>query len=133
MKKVEVQSSSHSQMIDITADLAESIPAGFQNGICHVFVRHTTCAVTINENADPDVKSDILAMLDKLVPWRQNFFRHFEENSAAHVKSSLLGFSAAIPVRNGKLDLGRWQDVYLSEFDGPKRRQLTGQFIRESE
>ena len=90
---------------------------------CVVFVPHTTAGVTINENADPDVKSDILWALGRIVP-EAGHFSHREGNSDAHVKASLLGSSVWLPLREGRLDLGVWQTVYLAEFDGPRARQV---------
>ena len=130
MDLLEINSASHSEMIEVTRLVQTVVPQDLENGICHIFVRHTTCALTINENADCDVKTDMVKMFEQLVPWHQNFFRHFEGNSAAHVKSSLLGFSLTVPVIGGRLELGRWQGIYLCEFDGPKTRQLRVQFLR---
>ena len=110
-------------MTDITDDINAALPSGFK-GLCVVFSTHTTAGITINENADPDVVNDIVSFLDEMVPWRHNAFRHSEGNSAAHIKSSLVGFSQAIPVENGRLDLGTWQGVYLCEFDGPRTRRV---------
>jgi len=89
-----------------------------------VYVPHTTAGVTINENADPDVVHDILASLDKLVPWREDFYRHDEGNSAAHLKSSMMGCQTMIPISGGELTLGTWQGVYFAEFDGPRTRRV---------
>ncbi|MDY7042247.1 MAG: secondary thiamine-phosphate synthase enzyme YjbQ, partial [Chloroflexota bacterium] len=97
--------------------------AGVQQGVCHVFVPHTTAGLTLNENCDPTVVEDMLMVLDKLVPWRGGY-RHAEGNSAAHVKASLLGDSLAVFVENGTLALGTWQGIYLAEFDGPRQRQV---------
>ena len=115
-------------MTDITNDVNAVLPAGF-NGLCVVFSTHTTAGITINENADPDVVGDIVSFLDGMVPWNHNAFRHAEGNSAAHIKSSLVGFSQAIPVENGCLDLGTWQGVYLCEFDGPRTRRVRIQLL----
>jgi len=112
-------------MVDITDRVARTIrEAGVDDGLVTVYVPHTTAAVTVNENADPDVVHDILAALDDAVPWRQGFYQHTEGNSAAHVKSSLVGCSVTIPVRNGRMALGTWQGVYLCEFDGPRSRKV---------
>ncbi len=96
--------------------------------MCLVFVPHTTCGITINENADPDVQRDILMELDKIVPLRDGY-RHSEGNSAAHIKASAMGSSVIIPVVQGKLVLGIWQGVYLCEFDGPRPRNVHVSFI----
>ena len=109
-------------MIDITSEVAAALPAG--NGICVLFTQHTTCGLTINENADADVKSDMLEFLGRLIPQHEPNFRHFEHNSDAHIKSSLMGSSVTVPFENGKLLLGRWQGIYLCEFDGPRERTV---------
>jgi secondary thiamine-phosphate synthase enzyme len=97
--------------------------SGVKTGLCHVYVPHTTAGVFINENADPDVMADVLATLDALVPW-DNHYRHAEGNAAAHIKAVLMGSSQTIPVRNGRLALGRWQGIYFAEFDGPRERHF---------
>ncbi len=128
MRTIELQSDKHSTMLDITAAVQREIPESF-SGICHIFCNHTTAGLTINENADPDVRHDILANLEQLIPWQQPYFRHFEGNSAAHLKASLLGFSLTVPVDRGRLTLGTWQGIYFCEFDGPRRRQVSLQLI----
>ncbi|UDQ98575.1 secondary thiamine-phosphate synthase enzyme YjbQ [Lentisphaerota bacterium WC36G] len=131
MITINISSSNHSQIIDITHKVTKLIPKNF-NGICHLFMQHTTCAITINENADEDVKHDILKMFDVIAPWNKDFFKHYEGNSAAHVKSSLLGFSQTIPIENGLLKLGTWQGIFFCEFDGPRtERQILVQFFTE--
>lgn len=110
-------------MIDITANVQKAVAAGGQSdGICVLFTQHTTCGLTINENADPDVQSDMLVFLQKLIPQYEEDFKHFEHNSDAHIKSSLIGSSVTVPFENGKLLLGRWQGIYLCEFDGARER-----------
>jgi secondary thiamine-phosphate synthase enzyme len=113
------------QVIDITPQVAEAVnQAGVPEGVCHVYVPHTTAALTINENADPNIAEDLLKALDRLVPegiWKHDKIDH---NGAAHMKSSLLGLSETIPVRHGQLLLGTWQAVMLVEFDGPRRRRV---------
>ena len=111
-------------MVDITSKVEKLIP-GNGEGICVLFTQHTTCGMTINENADPDVKSDMLGFLQRLIPQYEPNFKHFEHNSDAHIKSSLVGSSVTIPYEDGKLLLGRWQGIYLCEFDGPRERKLT--------
>jgi secondary thiamine-phosphate synthase enzyme len=113
-------------MIDITSHVQSAVKqAGVKEGLATVFVPHTTAGVTINENADPDVIHDVLEQLDQMAPWEQPFYEHHEGNSAAHVKSSLVGCSVAIPIEDGRLTLGTWQAVYFCEFDGPRTRQCT--------
>ena len=112
-------------MIDITDRVQQAVSeSGLSSGIVTVYVPHTTAGVTINENADPDVVHDILAALDKAVPWRQSFYEHGEGNSAAHVKSSIVGCSAHIPVSAGRMALGTWQAIFFCEFDGPRTRKV---------
>ncbi len=127
---MEVETKSRQEMVRITRQLADLIQSsGWKNGLCFVSVPHTSAAVTINENADPDVVKDILYALEKIVPTSDPAYRHSEGNSAAHVKASLMGFSQTLLVRDGQLALGRWQEVLFCEFDGPRRRQLTIEFL----
>jgi secondary thiamine-phosphate synthase enzyme len=125
MKTLDVISSKREEMVDITREVKKIVSenAG-DEGICVLFTQHTTCGLTINENADPDVKSDMLGFLRKLIPQYYEDFKHFEHNSDAHIKSSIIGSSVAVPYANGKLLLGRWQGIYLCEFDGPRTRQV---------
>jgi secondary thiamine-phosphate synthase enzyme len=112
-------------MIDVTDQIAAAIDkAGLREGMVIVYVPHTTAAVTINENADPDVKSDMLQKLATLVPKHEAYYQHGEGNSDSHVKTSLVGNSATILVEEGRLVLGRWQGIYFCEFDGPRSRNL---------
>ena len=122
--ELKVKSGSRTQLIDITADVQAGLrEAGIRDGICMIYVPHTTAAVTINENADPTVKSDILKILNQVIPFDANY-GHMEGNSAAHIKSSLVGASEMVAVRNGKLQLGTWQGIFFCEFDGPRRRRV---------
>ncbi|HNY93968.1 MAG TPA: secondary thiamine-phosphate synthase enzyme YjbQ [Flexilinea sp.] len=126
MKTVQftLQTSGRSQLIDITSRVREAVTAyGIREGLCTIFIPHTTAAVTINENADPDVARDFLYELDKIVPW-QDGYRHAEGNSAAHLKSSLIGVSEQVLIENGRLMLGTWQGIYFCEFDGPRTRRV---------
>lgn len=120
---ITVASSAREEMIDITSEIAALID-GKSEGICIVFTQHTTCGLTINENADPDVQTDMLGFLRRLIPQHEPNFRHFEHNSDAHIKSSLVGSSVTVPFRGGRLTLGRWQGIYLCEFDGPREREV---------
>ncbi len=122
VKSITIRSGEREEMIDITAEVAGHLPGG--DGVCVLFTQHTTCGLTINENADPDVKNDMLGFLHRLIPQYEPNFRHFEHNSDAHIKSSLVGSSVTVPFENGKLCLGRWQGIYLCEFDGPRERQV---------
>lgn len=130
MMELTVKSREKTQFIDITSQIQDKIRAeGIETGLCLVFVPHTTAGVTINENADPSVCSDILNVLNTVIPWDLDY-RHLEGNSAAHVKSSLMGVSQIIAVKNGRLVLGTWQGVYFCEFDGPRTRQIHLQFLK---
>lgn len=129
---ISVRTSQRSQMIDITAQVAEAVAdSGISNGTAMIFCPHTTAAITINENADPDVPHDILLTLEALIPQQRNGYRHCEGNSDAHVKSSLVGASEQVMIQNGSLTLGTWQAVFFCEFDGPRTRtvhiQVSGQ------
>lgn len=120
-----VKTSSHSELISITSQVAKGVrDLSMTNGIIHVFVMHTTCGLTINENADPAVVHDLLYRLESLAPWKSSRDRHSEGNSAAHLKSSILGSSLSIPVENGNLVLGTWQGIFFGEFDGPRTRTV---------
>jgi len=111
-------------MIEITAEVRRVVErAEIRDGICTVFVPHTTAAVTINENADPSVREDILKELNKVIPFDDGY-SHTEGNSAAHIKSGLVGSSVSVPVCEGRLRLGTWQGIFFCEFDGPRRRHV---------
>lgn len=111
------------EMIDITDRVAAAVSESrVKNGFCRVFVPHTTAAVTINENADPDVPRDILAAMDRIVPLSAGY-RHAEGNAAAHIKASLFGASQTVLIENGRLVLGTWQSLFFCEFDGPRTRR----------
>ncbi len=123
--KFSIRTTSHSDLINISSFISQAVQElKLQNGIIHVFVLHTTCGLTINENADPNVVHDLLHRLDSLAPWKTGEDRHMEGNSAAHLKSSLLGSSVTVPVLNGKMILGTWQGIYFGEFDGPRTRNV---------
>lgn len=117
-------------MIDITADVEMLVPRD-ASGVCVCFTQHTTCGMTVNENADPDVQSDTLGFLRRLIPQYEPNFKHFEHNSDAHIKSSLVGSSVTVPFENGRLLLGRWQGIYLCEFDGPRERKVVVRVMRD--
>jgi len=132
MKEISVQTHSRFEMIDITAAVQKAArEEKIESGIGLVYTPHTTAAVTINENADPDVPRDMLAALDRTVPLSANY-RHAEGNSAAHVKSSLVGASEMIIIENGRLVLGTWQSIFFCEFDGPRTRKVIIKFLREA-
>lgn len=120
------------QWVDITADVQKKIDiSGISNGICTIVSLHTTAALTVNENADPDVQKDFFKKLEQLIPCHESFYRHAEENSDSHLKTSLVGLSVLLPVTNGKLVLGTWQSVYFCEFDGPRNRRVSVTIIGE--
>lgn len=124
MKVIEILSSSKVEMIDITNIVAEAIQdEKIENGICLVYTPHTTAGIIINENADPDVKKDILMILKKLVP-ESLPYSHTEGNSPAHIKSAIIGNSRIVPINKGKLSLGTWEGIFFCEFDGPRRRKV---------
>ena len=119
-----VKTNSKTELIDITVDIEKAIRGEkVANGLCFLFVPHTTAAITINENADPDVIKDMLMELDKIVPLYDNYC-HAEGNSAAHIKSSIVGCSREVIIEGGQLQLGTWQSLFFCEFDGPRSRQV---------
>ncbi|MBI4676380.1 MAG: YjbQ family protein [Elusimicrobia bacterium] len=128
-KELRIATKSRTELVDITADILDHLRAvGAKSGLLTVFVPHTTAGVTINENADPDVASDITGFMTELVP-RNAGFSHSEGNSDAHIKSSLFSPSLTLIVEGGALRLGTWQAVYFAEFDGPRSRQIWLKFV----
>jgi secondary thiamine-phosphate synthase enzyme len=124
MKKFSVQTTARTDFLKIDRQVAEIVQeTGLMDGIVTIFIPHTTAGVTINENADPDVTNDLETVLDRVVPWSGNYL-HFEGNTAAHVKASMMGSSAQVIVSDGQLQLGTWQSLYFCEFDGPRTRQV---------
>ena len=122
--EISVSTSSRAQFLDITGRVTDELAkSGVKNGVCRIYMPHTTAGLTINENADPDVTRDMINGLEKLVPLAGNY-RHAEGNSDAHIKASLMGFSLMVPVIEGRLALGTWQGIYFCEFDGPRQRKL---------
>jgi len=123
-KEITVPTKSREELVDITHQVAEAVAeAKVANGVCYLYVPHTTAAVTINENADPDVGSDLINGLKRLAPAHAGY-RHAEGNSDAHIKASLVGFSGIVPIVGGRLALGTWQGIYFWEFDGPRTRKM---------
>jgi secondary thiamine-phosphate synthase enzyme len=119
-----VKTQAKTELLDITSKIIDLVKNdGIDQGLCMLYVPHTTAAITINESADPSVKSDILMILNKIVPWEANY-RHMEGNSPAHVKSSLIGPSELIAIENRSLVLGTWQGIFFCEFDGPRNRKV---------
>ena len=124
IKRIPVKTSKRTELIDVTALVQNAVAESkVKNGICYLFVPHTTAAVTINENADPDVTRDILYEINKVIPFDDNY-SHTEGNSAAHIKASLFGFSEIIFIENCQLVFGTWQGIYFCEFDGGRNRTL---------
>ena len=135
MEQIHVNTGRQCEMLDITKDIERIVEkSGVQSGMCYVFVPHTTAGVTINENADPDVISDILMELNKVVPLKDDYL-HAEGNSAAHIKSSIMGCSQEVLIEEGSLKLGTWQSLFFCEFDGPRNRgvwvKVMGEIIEE--
>ena len=121
---IPISTRERSEMIDITSLVDKEVnKSGPKDGVCLLFVPHTTAGITINESADPSVKSDMQVMLSKLVPWEASY-RHMEGNSAAHIKSSMIGCSVMAIIESGHLKLGTWQGIFFCEFDGPRSRKL---------
>lgn len=124
MAEFEIATNRQAQLLDITAQVNDAVAqSGIKRGLCNIFIPHTTAAVIVSENWDPDVTHDLLAHLEKLVP-RQAGYRHGEGNAQAHILSVMLGISLNLPIEAGQLRLGRWQGVMLAEFDGPRRRSV---------
>ena len=130
MEEIAVKTSSKIEMIDITRQVHEIVQhSRVKHGICIVFVPHTTAAITINENADPAVRKDIIGELNKIIPLEDNY-RHMEGNSAAHIKATLTGFSQTVIIANGELQLGTWQSLFFCEYDGPRNRKAWVKIIK---
>ena len=124
MKLFNIRTNTHAEMINITSQVQTYLKEiGIQDGLCVVYVPHTTAGVTINEDADPDVIHDILTHLENIIPWNENY-RHAEGNSAAHIKASLIGSSVNVIINDGMLVLGTWQSIFFCEFDGPRLRKF---------
>ena len=123
MQTIKLSTKSRDQFIDMTSEVQKIVnDSGIENGMCIVYCPHTTAAITINENADPSVKSDLKQILNQMIPWENNY-EHSEGNSAAHAKSSLFGCSETIIIKDSNLILGTWQGIFFCEFDGPRQRQ----------
>ena len=125
MNELIVKTGQHTAFVEITGDVQRVVDkSGVKEGACICFVPHTTAGITINENADPDVVADMIYALEKAVPWKDARYQHGEGNTAAHVKSSMMGHSVQIFVHSEKLQFGTWQGIYLCEFDGPRSRKV---------
>jgi len=124
LQRIQVRSRTRTEMVDITAEVRERVQqSGVQSGVCHLFVLHTTAALTVNEGADPSVQSDMIRFLNRTIPTDYGF-SHGEGNSDAHIKASLVGAGVTLLVEEEQPVLGTWQAVYLCEFDGPRQRQV---------
>ncbi|MEA3279623.1 MAG: secondary thiamine-phosphate synthase enzyme YjbQ [Thermodesulfobacteriota bacterium] len=127
---LKVKTGAKTELIDITSDIRQIVhSSGIVEGLCMLYVPHTTAAVTINESADPSVKTDILMILNRIIPWEAEY-RHLEGNSSAHIKSTLVGASELIAIENGELMLGTWQGIFFCEFDGPRNRKTFVRLLR---
>jgi secondary thiamine-phosphate synthase enzyme len=123
MKEISLNTRGRTQFLEITGEVQQVVrDSGLTDGLVTVFIPHTTAGVTINEHADPDVVRDMDVVLDRMVPW-EGGYRHAEGNTAAHVKAAMMGSSAHVMVRGGRLQLGTWQGIFFCEFDGPRRRK----------
>jgi len=131
INKVDIKTSSKVEFQEITAKVRDIVGgSGVKNGVCYVFVPHTTAGVTVNEHADPSVVEDIAAQLDKMVPEHGNY-RHLEGNSPAHIKAVIVGDSETLFIEDGRLALGTWQGVFFCEFDGPRNRNVFVKIVAE--
>lgn len=129
IQRISVRTSARTEFVDITREVQDVVKSsGVSDGLCIVYVPHTTAGITINENADPDVVRDIIDTLERLVP-RDARYRHIEGNADSHVKASLMGFSVSVFIENCRLALGTWQGIYFCEFDGPRSRNVLVQVI----
>ena len=131
METLRIRSHQREELVEFTQDVRQKLgQTSVKEGFVHLYVQHTTAGLTVNENADPDVPRDMLLALRRLVPQYGMGFRHGEENSDAHIKASLVGSSVTVPIQNGKLQLGRWQGIFLCEFDGGRERHVVMTVIR---
>ncbi|KGP92190.1 hypothetical protein N780_01080 [Pontibacillus chungwhensis BH030062] len=130
MKTFTVKTTEHDQMVDITSELKNYVQAsGVKEGVLVVSSLHTTAGITVNENADPDVKTDFLRRLDEVYPWEHPEDLHGEGNTASHLKTSTVGSSEMVIISGGELVLGTWQGVYFCEFDGPRQRKYVAKLL----
>ena len=131
IKQLRVQTKSRTELVDITQGVQRLVAeSGIRSGVCYVYVPHTTSAITVNENTDPNVGRDILKELNKVIPFDDQY-SHNEGNSAAHIKSTLVGVSKAVMVEEGRLALGTWQAIFYCEFDGPRDRRVFVKVIKD--
>lgn len=129
MLELTLKTTARTEFIDISAKVQAVIDsAGVTEGLCLLYIPHTTAAITINESADPSVRHDILSIIDSIIPWEAGY-RHLEGNSAAHIKSTLVGASELIAIEKSRLLLGTWQGIFFCEFDGPRTRRVQVKLI----
>jgi secondary thiamine-phosphate synthase enzyme len=132
--KIKVRSREREELVEFTNEVRGVLrESGAREGVCVLYVRHTTAGLTVNENADPDVSRDMLHALRTLIPQHGMGFRHGEENSDAHIKASLVGPSVTVPFADGELLLGRWQGIFLCEFDGGREREVIVTIVSSSQ
>jgi len=131
IRQLRVKTNSKTELVDITQGVQRLVTeSGIRSGLCHVYVPHTTSGITINENTDPNVGRDILKELNKVIPFDDNYGHH-EGNSAAHIKSTIVGISKAVMVDEGRLALGTWQSIFYCEFDGPRDRRVFVKVVKD--
>jgi len=129
---IKVRTTKHTSIVNITSQVREVVRrSGVKEGLCVVYVPHTTACVFINEGADPDVVRDIVYAVEKLIPWRDPAYTHAEGNSAAHIRSAIIGNSRIIPIIDGELALGTWESIFLADFDGPRERKVIVKILKE--
>ncbi len=132
LHELSVRTHAQECLVEITDQVARVVrESGVESGVALLYVPHTTCGLTIQENADPGVQHDLLLVLRRLVPRRDPNYRHIEDNSASHLQASMMGFSHFVFIERGQLVLGRWQTLYLAEFDGPRTRRVLVKLLRE--
>ncbi len=131
MAVIRIRTTKHTSFVNITSQVREIVKgSGIKSGLCVVYIPHTTACVFINEGADPDVIKDIAYAVERLIPWRGNY-AHSEGNSAAHIRSAIIGNSRVIPIEDGDLALGTWEAIFLADFDGPRERKVIVKIIKE--
>ncbi|MFN3471451.1 MAG: secondary thiamine-phosphate synthase enzyme YjbQ [Aquificaceae bacterium] len=131
MAVIRIRTTKHTSFVNITSQVREIVKgSGVKSGLCVVYTPHTTACVFINEGADPDVIKDIAYAVERLIPWRDNY-AHSEGNSAAHIRSAIIGNSRVIPIEDGDLALGTWEAIFLADFDGPRERKVIVKIIKE--
>lgn len=131
VKQLKVKTNARTELVDITQGVQRLVTeSGIRSGLCHIHVPHTTAGITINENSDPNVGRDLLKELNKVIPFDDNY-GHAEGNSAAHIKSSLVGVAQSVMVEEGRLALGTWQALFFCEFDGPRDRRVLVKVMKD--